>query len=216
MSLIKRVKGDYNIHTLDPANNVLIETNTLTVDGNLIVTGTTTEVESTNTTITDNIIVLNNGGFISPNTTSGIEIDRGGVLDNVQLRFNEDTNEWEATDDGSLYYPLHPPAIVTFDLVDDLTPQLGGDLDVNGFAITSAIGSDGDVEITADGAGNVRIERPLTIPIRTTNATPLIGYNKIYAKDVESGGSGIYFTHADSTQDELVSKTKAIVFSLIF
>jgi hypothetical protein len=39
------------------------------------------------------------------------------------------------------------------DVVDDTTPQLGGDLDVNGSKITSA--SNGDIDIEPNGTGNV-------------------------------------------------------------
>ena len=40
-------------------------------------------------------------------------------------------------------------------VVEDLTPQLGGDLDVNGKKITSATGSNADVDILPDGTGQV-------------------------------------------------------------
>ena len=42
------------------------------------------------------------------------------------------------------------------DIVEDLTPQLGGDLDVNGKVITSA--SNGDITITPNGTGAVVID----------------------------------------------------------
>ena len=45
------------------------------------------------------------------------------------------------------------PTIPSGDLVDDLTPQLGGDLDVNGQKIVSA--SDGDIVIEPNGTGNI-------------------------------------------------------------
>jgi len=41
-------------------------------------------------------------------------------------------------------------------LIEDLTPQLGGDLDVNGFSIVSV--SDGDIPITPDGSGTVILD----------------------------------------------------------
>lgn len=41
-------------------------------------------------------------------------------------------------------------------LADDTSPQLGGDLDVNGFSIISA--SNGDIAITPDGTGNVVLD----------------------------------------------------------
>jgi len=42
------------------------------------------------------------------------------------------------------------------DLVDDTTPQLGGDLDVNGNAIVSV--SNGDIAITPDGTGSIILD----------------------------------------------------------
>lgn len=47
------------------------------------------------------------------------------------------------------------PTIPSGDLVDDTTPQLGGDLDVNGKKITSA--ANGDIIIEANGTGRVGI-----------------------------------------------------------
>ena len=77
------------------ANRVLRATD-VTIDGNLTVTGTTTAVESTNTTITDNIIVLNQDEVGAGVTlgTAGIEIDRG-TADNVQLVWDEATDTWQ-------------------------------------------------------------------------------------------------------------------------
>ena len=53
--------------------------NNVNIAGNLTITGTTTNVETTNTNITDNVITLNKGeaGAGVTLTTSGIEIDRG-------------------------------------------------------------------------------------------------------------------------------------------
>jgi hypothetical protein len=42
-------------------------------------------------------------------------------------------------------------------IVEDTSPQLGAALDVNGFAITSATGSNGDVTLDPDGTGNIAI-----------------------------------------------------------
>jgi hypothetical protein len=42
------------------------------------------------------------------------------------------------------------------DLVDDTTPQLGGDLDVNGNAIVSV--SNGDIAITPNGTGSIILD----------------------------------------------------------
>jgi hypothetical protein len=73
---------------------------TVVVTGNLDVKGTTTTVESTNTTIADNIIQLNYGqtgsGISAANNyISGVEIIRGS-LSNAQLIFNEQISHYNA------------------------------------------------------------------------------------------------------------------------
>ena len=69
------------------------------ITGDLDVVGTTTTIQSTNTTIKDNILLLNagqTGGGISGalNYRSGIEIDRGDYA-NAQLIFDESVNHYD-------------------------------------------------------------------------------------------------------------------------
>ena len=66
---------------------------TVIVRGSLEVEGTTTTVESNNTVIADNVILLNSGETgagisISNNREAGIEIERG-TLDNAKILFDE-------------------------------------------------------------------------------------------------------------------------------
>ena len=79
--------------------------NDLTVSGNLTVSGTTTTLNTETLTVNDNIIVLNNNATGSPSENAGIEVERGSA-DNVQIRWNESTDVWEATVNGSTYSPL--------------------------------------------------------------------------------------------------------------
>lgn len=74
----------------------------LRVWGNLIVEGTTTTVNSETVTIADNIILLNSDVTGAPSENAGIEIQRG-TSSNVQLRWNESTDKWQITEDGSTY-----------------------------------------------------------------------------------------------------------------
>ena len=76
------------------------------INGNLVVTGTRTEINTETLTVDDNIIVLNNnysGG--SPTENAGIEVERGTVA-NVSLRWNEGGDKWQFTDDGSNFYDI--------------------------------------------------------------------------------------------------------------
>jgi len=105
MATTKRVSGDYNISSVDAStDNVVITTHTVTVNGNLTVTGNTTSVETTNTEITDSVITLNKGesGAGVTTTYSGFEVDRGSAND-VAIRWNETSDIWELTTDGVTY-----------------------------------------------------------------------------------------------------------------
>ena len=74
----------------------------MTVVGNLTVQGTATSIETTNVTTSDNIIVLNNDVTGTPSENAGIEVERGSS-DNVAIRWNESTDKWQITEDGSSY-----------------------------------------------------------------------------------------------------------------
>ena len=79
--------------------------NDLTVTGNLTVNGTTTTLNTETLAIEDNFIVLNSNVSASPTLNAGFEIERG-TSTNVQLRWNETTDKWQFTNDGSTYTDL--------------------------------------------------------------------------------------------------------------
>lgn len=74
----------------------------LTVTGDLTVNGTVTTVNSETVTVADNMILLNSNVTGSPTENAGIEIERGTSA-NVQLRWNESTDKWQVTEDGTTY-----------------------------------------------------------------------------------------------------------------
>ena len=219
MALTKRLTGDY---TITASGNLILGSNTgnVSIAGNLLVSGTTTTVNSTETTIVDRLITLNKGELgagVQGDTFAGIEIDRGSAPD-VAIRWNDTTDTWQSTVDGSTYYnlvttdTLIPPGIS--EVVEDTTPQLGGDLDVNGNNITSV--SNGDVAITADGSGQLKLNKVVSIQDQGSAPTSTVGYNKLYSSATQGGGgSGLYYVNT-ATSDELVSRTKALAYSLIF
>ena len=72
----------------------------LTITGNLIVNGTTTTVNSNTVNIGDNILTLNSDETGTPSQNGGLEIERG-TSTNVSIRWNETTDKWQYTNDGS-------------------------------------------------------------------------------------------------------------------
>ena len=71
-------------------------------NGNLTVNGTQTVVNTETLTVDDNIIVLNNNESGTPSQDAGIEVERG-TSTNVKLQYDEGTDKWQFTNDGSTY-----------------------------------------------------------------------------------------------------------------
>jgi len=78
---------------------------TLTVSGNLTVSGSTTYLNTETLTVEDNIVLLNSGVTGSPVTNAGLEVERGDSP-NTSLIWNESTDSWSATNDGTNYHSL--------------------------------------------------------------------------------------------------------------
>ena len=86
-----------------PANVTI--SNNLTVTGDLTVSGNTTTINTANLFIEDNIILLNSGETSTPTLNAGIEVERG-TSTNVDIRWNESTDKWQFTNNGSTYVDL--------------------------------------------------------------------------------------------------------------
>lgn len=88
--------------TIDSAGGTVTIDDNLTVTGDLTVSGTTTSINTETLTVDDNIIILNNNVTSSPSENAGIEVERGTSA-NVSVRWNETSDKWEVTNDGTNY-----------------------------------------------------------------------------------------------------------------
>ena len=215
MSQTKKIGGAY---TIAASGGTTIDSE-LTVTGNLTITGTTTTVSTTNTTVTDNIVVYNSGeagaGVAGGAGKSGIEIDRGSVA-NAQFVFDEADDKFKiSTDAGASFTNIMVTSSSGLTVVvDDTTPQLGGDLETNGYNIVSAVSNE-DIQLIPSGTGKVTIASALKLNDQSITPSSVTGATLLYADTAAGGGTGVYFVDG-STSDELVSKSKAIVYGLIF
>ncbi len=75
--------------------------------------------------------------------------------------------------------------------------------------------SNQDLIISCDGTGSVVVNDVLKLTISEDPVSEIDGI-KIYAKTEAYGGSGVFFVNKENTQDELISKRKAIAYSMIF
>ena len=97
MAKTLRTSGDYTIKAGDGfnsgsgTNTISLDSLNVSVTGNLTVGGTSTTVNTTNTTIEDNILELNTG-TTAYTKSAGIIIERGSTGDNAAIIFKEDTD----------------------------------------------------------------------------------------------------------------------------
>ena len=213
MSKTQRVTGNL---TVDPTGDFIVLSDTQ-ITGNLTVNGTQTSISTTNSTIKDRQIVLNEGeaGAGVTGRYAGIEIERGSVA-NTWLVFDENDDNWKISyDDGATFPDLVVSSATGLTVVvDDTSPELGGDLDINGFNIVSTVSNE-DIQLIPSGTGKVTIASALKLNDQSITPSSVTGATLLYADTAAGGGTGVYFIDG-STSDELVSKTKAIVYGLIF
>ena len=193
--------GQYTIHAAG-----------VTIEGDLTVNGTQTSAGSS--TINDQFIIVNNGeaGAGISGGTAGLTADRGSLAD-VSIRYNETTDIWEFTNDGTTYFPMLTSG--NFDLINDLSPQAGGDLDLNGFSIVNFVSND-DIILLPNGTGEVFVQaNALKLETQGSDPAAPTTETKIFAKAPGQGDSGVYFINNAKT-DELVSRRKALIYGIIF
>ena len=95
------------------------------------------------------------------------------------------------------------------------------DIRIEGSSITTTT-SNQDLELGAPGTGTVKINDVLEIPtspylgdISTDPISPSNGV-KVYSKSQGTGKTGLYYVNSNDTNDEIVSKNRSLLFSMIF
>lgn len=214
MSTQKRIDGDYVITTINPPDDVIINTNTVKINGNLDVVGNLTYIETTELKVDDPFITVaaNNTGTLGTATfqQQGL-VTQTSASTFAGLRFNNSTQTWQISpsvdangaplsayedlDTGGGGVPGAPDQSVQF----NSSGSFGGDADFTFDAGNSAVRLQGHQVF-----GNI-----VSAPAATANSVAL------YHNAEGSGGTGLY-VKSPTVEDELVSKTKAIVFGIIF
>ena len=143
--VLKVSESDYRLQ-VKSGGNIVLDTGSavglVTITGNLDVKGTTTTVESTNTTVKDNILLLNagqtgNGISSTLDYQAGIQIDRGNLSD-AQFVFDESVEHWDPTANAGA--GAYVPGTFIFKTADGALSGLS----------VAAISNDGTTNITFD------------------------------------------------------------------
>lgn len=82
--------------------------------------------------------------------------------------------------------------------------------------IVTNSGIDSDIILKGSGTGRVQVDGWLNFTEEVTPASPPSAGSTLYSKTLGDGGTGLYFINADGTEDELVSRNKALLYSIIF
>jgi hypothetical protein len=205
MATHKRVDGTYYINTVNSIDNVEITTHTVKVFGNLDVQGNITYIDTTELDITDPFITLaaNNTGVYS---NVGILAQKTSAPNTyASLRWNTTSGTWQISSDN----------VIFSDIASGNTATLpgGADTDIQ-FNDAGAFG--GNVNYSFDVA-NARVTLQghqvfgniATAPAAVANSVA------VFHNAEGAGGTGLYIK-SPGVEDELVSKSKAIIFGIIF
>ena len=159
----------------------------LVVSGNLTISGTTTTINTETISLADNIIDLNSNFTTgSPTENAGIRIMRGDSA-NVSIRWNETSDKWEFTNDGTTYNELGAGtvALTSFSVTD-----AGGDGSLSYNNLT------GVFTYTGPSSSEVRAHFAAGTGITITSgtiATTITQYTDALARAAISAGTGISY-----------------------
>jgi hypothetical protein len=157
--------SQYDSATTSNADDILLEAN-LTVDGNLIINGTQTSVESTTVYIQDPIFTL--GGNTDP--TSDDNKDRG-----IEFRWHNGTSAklgFFGFDDSIGKFTFIPDATNTSEVYSGTTGELVAKVDWSNIInkdtfVNSLTGTTNEIDVSSN-TGNITLSLPATINANTT------------------------------------------------
>jgi hypothetical protein len=199
--------------TIDSAGGTVTIDDNLIVSGDLTVSGTTTTVNTETINLADNIITLNSNEAGVPSQNAGIEIERG-TSTNVALRWNETTDKWQVTEDGTTYTDIALTGHAhTSGNISDFTEAAQDAIGtiVSGSNSLSVVYTDATPSITFDTtlAGTSYLTKTSGLAVDKTaleTALTTDGYTKKFSASVGNGAlTSISVTHNLGTRDVVVN-----------
>jgi len=210
MTTVKRIDGDYQIVTLNESDTVTIDTRALEVRGNLDVSGNLTYINVSELNIKDPFILLNSSNTASYEANSGI-LTHKTESTYAGLRYNDTAGQWEVSvDTGETGETGSWTAVATGNVV---AGAAGSNTELQ-FNDAGSFGASANLTFDSD-ADRLTLSGVQTLS--NVGAAPVAVANTVtvYHNTVGSGGTGIY-AKTTTVDDELVSKSKTIVFGIIF
>jgi len=189
MSTYKRIAGDYTIQSVNTGDRIIINSGNVYIEGNLWVSGNTQTYTSNNSSITNHIITLN-AGVASPNPAgASIVVSRGtSGQANAAISWNETVGAWQISEvvNGSYYTANIATSIGTQNFISNVVQDTAPML-----------------------GGNLNI-------YNHSIYSNISGVQLWSVSSPGAGGTGLTVTNSTYANVELMSKTKSIVYSIIF
>ena len=216
MSSFDRITGNYTLETLGGScglGDIRFVANSGTgnfyINGNLIVTGQQSQVGSVNTFIADSFITLGNTQVAGD---AGISVQRGGQA-TVSIKWNEAVDRWQITNDGTIYSNIAAGGTLS-SVFEDKSPRLGAALDLNCFPITTLFPCN---IVMRPGVAGTRANAAIQIERIDSAVTPNAVTNNtiLFARAPGAGDTGLYVTGSTNRAEELITRRKALLFSLV-
>jgi len=82
--------------------------------------------------------------------------------------------------------------------------------------IITSNGINSDIVLKGSGTGVVSLDGWQNFTVQADPASPPAEGTTLYSKTLADGGTGLFFINSDGTADELVSRNKALLYSIIF
>ena len=179
--------------------NLLRSGTDLAFETNLLVLDVTNSFVGVGTASPSRKLHINDTGALR--LPSGTTAERGTPA-NGDIRYNTDTTQLEGYANGT-WQNMTAGGSSLDNVVEDTTPQLGGDLDVNSQSIISASGSNADINITPDGTGEVNISK-VDIDAGTIDGVDIGASSAATGLTVSGATVSITDTGGDGTMDGVI------------
>nr|BAR17450.1 tail fiber [uncultured Mediterranean phage uvMED]BAR17517.1 tail fiber [uncultured Mediterranean phage uvMED] len=216
-----------NIATVAGANSNIstvagISSNISTVAGN---TTNINTVAGANSNITSVAGSISNVNSVASNLSTVNDFanryrvtssDPSSSLDEGDLAYNTTSNVLKYYN-GSAWVTIVAGSLT--DVVQDGSPQLGGDLDINGNSIVST--SNGNIAITPNGSGKVVLDG-LSYPVADgsanqallTNGSGVLSFGTIQASELSTEGN--FFSNYNTVSSDVTSTTASTKNAFLF
>jgi hypothetical protein len=189
MSTFKRVSGDYTIQSVNATDRIYINSGNVFIEGNLWVSGNTQTVSAMNSEITNNIITLNAGATIPNPSGAQISVSRGSSSP-ATINWNEALQVWQLSE-----FNASSNSYTTANIATGTT--------------TAGLLSNVIQDTTPTIGGNLNI-------YNHNIYSNVSGVQLWSVSQPGGGGTGLTVTNSQYGNVEIMSKTKSIVYSIVF